>query len=283
MTSKMQSLDTIKTFSAYKIDNDIEFEFSPSEYSKFKFGANNYAKKFGHILADKFIARHLAEHYDGTPMYVLPSAYSHIPTPSFYMSVHFVDKLNHYLFQKDFAPVQIGKIDRSVTYREDYGGMSAEQRYDLIRNDEFYFDKIRSENKILVFIDDIKITGTHERMFLELLDKQFVDNRCFMLYFAELVNPKVSPKIENYFNHYFVKTIFDLDYIIKNEDFVFNTRVVKYILNSEHPDCVAFLKLQTNEFVEQLFYLAVGNEYFKFKEYQSNFKYLEKIITKQIF
>lgn len=269
---------TVKTFSAFQIVEENKFEFSAEDYSKFKFGANNIAKKYGHILANRFIKQRFDGYYNGEPIVVLPSAYSHIPTASYYMSMHFVDKLNEFLYLKGYAPVEVGKISRNVTYRVDYGEMSAEQRFNLIKNDKFNIDKEFIEGKILIFIDDIKITGTHERIIVKMLNDYNVQNECHMLYLAELVNEEICPKIENVLNHYLVKNISDINSIIKNESFVFNTRVVKYILNSNHKDCFDFLMAQDSEFLSKLFYLSLGNEYYKFPEYKENLKLIEKII-----
>ena len=270
---------TIEKFSAFQVSDPKNFDFPAEKYSKFKFGSTNIAREFGYTLADRFINQLFKYSYAGKPIVVLPSAYSHIPTASYFMTIHFINKLNQFLYENDYSPVETGKISRSVTYREDYGEMTADERYNLIKGDEFHIDEALLKNKILIFLDDIKITGTHERIIIKMLDDFDIQNHCYMLYFAELTDPAICPKTENYLNHFFVKSIADLSSIIDQEDFKFNTRIVKYILNSNHEECCHFLKNQSKSFINELYYKALGNEYYKFPEYITNLHAIEKLVS----
>lgn len=280
MISDLKYKGNISHFSAFKIDNKDDFGFSPKDYSIFKHGAVNIAKKFGYILAERFIESDFKNKYEGKQIVVVPSAYSYIPTASFFMKVYFVQKLNQYLYNNGFPVVQETKINRSVTYREDYGEMSAKDRYNLISGDKFHIDKTYLEDKELLFLDDIKITGTHEKIIIKMLNDHGIDNNCYMLYFAELINHDISPKFENYLNNFFVKNLDHLDYIIKNQTFVFNTRTVKFILNAEEKEFDTFIQKQTKEFVEEFYYNGIGNEYFKFDSYLTNIKKLNDLLLK---
>jgi len=269
---------TIEKFSAFKVSDPENFDFPAEKYSKFKFGSTDIAREFGYILADRFINQLFKFSYNGKPIVVLPSAYSHIPTASYFMTIFFIDKLNQFLYVNGFSPVETGKISRSITYREDYGEMTAEQRYNLIKGDKFHVDEAILKNKILIFLDDIKITGTHERIIIKMLDDFGIQNHCYMLYFAELTDPAICPKTENYLNHFFVKHVSDLYSIINHDDFKFNTRIVKYILNSNPEACRLFLQKQSKAFINELFYKALGNEYYKFPEYAANLRAIEGLV-----
>ena len=269
---------TIKKFSAFQVSDRENFDFPAEKYSKFKFGSTSIAREFGYTLADCFINQLFKFSYSGKPIVVLPSAYSHIPTASYFMTIHFIDKLNQFLYENGFSPVETGKISRSVTYREDYGEMTADERYNLIKGDKFHIDEALLKNKILIFLDDIKITGTHERIIVKMLDDYHIHNQCYMLYFAELTDPAICPKTENYLNHFFVKEISDLHSIINQDDFEFNTRIVKYILNSNHEACRKFLQTQSQSFINELYYKALGNEYYKFPEYTANLLAIKELV-----
>ena len=99
-----------------------------------------------------------------------------------------------------------------------------------------------------------------------------------MLYLAELINHFLHPRIENYLNHYSVKNLFDLDKILINECFVFNTRVVKFILNRPQSEFKLFLNQKSIEFIRELFFLAIGNSYGQFEAYRTNLIFLQEIV-----
>lgn len=269
----------IEDFSAFQIIDKDNFGFSPDEYSRFKYGSKNIAQKFGYTLAEKFIDR-FSSVLKIQPLVVIPSAFSHIQTASCAMESFFVDRLNLFLFENGCQPVEQAKIHRTVTYREDYGEMSAEERFNMIKGDKFHIDKSFLGDKVLIFIDDIKITGTHERIIIKMLDDFNIQNDCYMLYYADLQNPTINPRIENFLNQHTIKNLVDLNQLITTEPFIFNTRVVKFILNSPHHDCIRFLKDQSFDFIRELFYLAIGNSYGQFEDYNKNLSFIQKIINR---
>ena len=287
MTSDRTCKRRLFHFSAHHIKSSDKFGFLPQEYSRFKHGATNIARKFGYEMADGFIASVLRKHYDGRQILVMPSAYSRIPTASYFMCRYFIDKLNAYLFESNRTVAEEGKICRTVSYRDDYGMMSAEQRYNLIKDDVFYIDRNLTDGKIILFVDDVKVTGTHERIIVNMLDKYGITGDCHMLYYAEVVNKSLPPNLENVLNYAYVKSLDEIDHIIKHDDFRFNTRVVKFILDADDKCFDRFIASQSRNFIEDLYYNAVGNEYFKFQAYKRNMHKLKiwlydssKVITK---
>ena len=196
-------------YSLHKIYDDKEFPFSAIDYSKFKFGDKNISRKFGFALATGFIKEYLSVHPIKNQIVVASSPYDFIPTATFAMKNYFVQKLNEYLVEKGLPVVQETKIHRTVTYKEDYGALSAEERMKLISNDEFHMDFEFVKNKSVIYMDDIKITGSHEKVIRRMLGKNiaFEDERRVFIYFAELVNQNVDPKVENILNYYFVKDL----------------------------------------------------------------------------
>ena len=263
------------TYSLHHIDNDREFGFNPDDYSRFKFGDGEVAKVFGEALADGFIKHQLLQKPFEQQIVVIPSPYSFIPTATFAMKNWFVYRLNRWLVQHGFPVVQEAKVHRTITYKEDYGELDAAQRINLIGNDSFHIDKAFLDGKTLLFLDDIKITGSHERMIMKMVSDYGLSNNIFMLYFAELVNKSIHPNIENYLNYHCVKSIFDLGPVIKSGHFIINTRIVKYILNY-NPGCFRlFIESQSDGFINLLYDMALGNGYHTIEAYQNNLKHLE--------
>lgn len=268
----------IKRYSLHKINDQEKLSFSDVEYSKFKFGDGLIAEKFGRELAHNFIHNELSNHYDGKQLVVVSSPYSFIPTATFYMKNYFVFELNKWLATNNFSVIQETKIHRSTSYHDDYGALDEDQRMSLIGNDSFYLDKDFVAGKVIIFLDDIRITGSHERVITKMISTLNLENNYYLLYFAELVNNLIHPKIENHLNFAFVKSLFDLNEIIDENKFVINTRIVKYILNSNHETFRIFIDDKDDEFKELILNMAIGNAYHLIDAYKSNFLYLKEIL-----
>lgn len=263
------------TYSLHKIADADDFGFSAADYSRFKYGDGLVARHFGHTLAEGFIKEHLAGKADVAQLVVISSPYSFIPTATFTLKNYFVATLNRWLAQHHLPVLQETKVHRTITYKEDYGELDAAERLRLIGNDLFHIDKDFLKGKTLIFLDDIKITGSHERMIMKMVNEYELDNDIYLLYFAELVNPEIHPSIENYLNYYSVKTIFDLDDIIDDGKFCINTRIVKYILNYDHDSFRVFLQTKTDEFINTLYDMALGNGYHTMDSYLPNLNYIK--------
>lgn len=266
------------TYSLHKISDAENFGFSPDDYSRFKFGDSAVARDFGKALADGFIENFLTENMIADQIVVISSPYCFIPTATYAMKDHFLYRLNRWLVDNGGHAVQEAKVHRTITYKEDYGALSAEERMTLIGNDSFHIDRDFIAGKTLIFLDDIKITGSHERMILKMVKEYDLKNQIHMLYFAELVNNDIHPNIENFLNYYSVKSIFDLDDIIKSDAFCINTRIVKYILNFDFESFSIFIERQGDEFINQLYDLSLGNSYHTIESYSRNLNFIKNYI-----
>ena len=263
-----------QTYSLHKINSADNLGFNPTKYSKFKYGDDTIAREFGNALAEGFIENYLSKTPILEQIVVISSPYAFIPTATFGMKNYFVFRLNRWLVENSLSVVQETKVTRSITYKEDYGELDEAQRLSLIGNDTFQIDKEFLRDKVLIFLDDIRITGSHERMITKMLREYHLENETHLLYFAELINRNIHPNIENFLNYYHVKSIFDLDNIIKNERFSINTRIVKYILNSEPDVFKIFIQNHSDSFLELLYNMAIGNSYLTIEAYQENLNLL---------
>ena len=268
---------TPQTYAYHHISDPNDCGFSPDDYSRFKYGDNAVAQQFGIALADGFIQNILAQQPIINQIVVVPSPYSFIPTATFAMKDFFVARLNRWLVQHDYATVQEAKVHRTVTYKDDYGSLSAEDRMRLIGNDSFQIDAAFVTGKTLIFLDDIKITGSHERMILKMIDEYHLKNDVFMLYFAELTNKTIHPRFENFLNNHYVKSIFEVEKIIQSGNFLANTRVIKYLLQYENHAFEAFLQRQTPYFIAKIYDLAIGNGYQTIAAYRQNIQTLRAV------
>ncbi|MGO7837165.1 phosphoribosyltransferase family protein [Rhizobium leguminosarum] len=65
--------------------------------------------------------------------------------------------------------------------RSDYGLLSVEDRKLLIACDRFYFNSQHFERRCLLFVDDVKITSTHQNKLIDLINEQHELRACMAL------------------------------------------------------------------------------------------------------
>lgn len=260
------------SYSLHKIASVDELTFDPSEYSWFKFGDKYYAKDFAKKLFDDFISIHGNTILEQEEIVILPSPYLSIPTASNFLCYYFKENLNVFLFENNKKATIESKIFRNQTYVTDYGNLDFEERIKLISNDTYYVDKEFINNKFCVFVDDIKITGSHEHTINKILNQYSVKGKFLFVYFAELINKEIHPNIENYFNYFSVKGVDEIIEVVNREYFQFNTRIIKFVLNFGSNDFNKFVEHISLKRREELFLLAISNNYHQISEYSDNLK-----------
>lgn len=269
-------------YSLYKIKDTHSCPFSESEYSKFKFGDGAVARKFADELFEGFITTHKELILSHEEIVILPSPYHSIPTASNYLCSNFKTRMNAFLYTYKRKALVESKIYRNQTYTTDYGNLDYEQRVKLIANDTYYIDRNFIDGKLCLFLDDIKITGSHEHIVKKILSQYDVKGEFVFIYYAELINSNIHPNIENYYNYFYVKDIESLGSIINSQSFVFNTRIIKYILKLDTSELLLLIEQVTSSLLEQLFHLAVSNNYHTIEEYQENLSYINQSIKNKI-
>ena len=258
------------SYSLHKILEKDQTPFDASEYSWFKFGDKYFAEKFAKDLFDGFMKENKELILTKDEIVLLPSPFLSIPTASNFLCHYFKIHLNHFLFQNNRKTCIESKIFRNQTYTTDYGNLSYEERVQLITNDTYYIDKNFINNKFCIFVDDIKITGSHEHTINKILNQYLVNGEFVFVYFAELINKDIHPNIENFYNYFAVKSVKDIIDVINKTSFQYNTRIIKFILKLDEEQ---FIFLTNNISIEkrnELFHLAISNNYHQINEYQEN-------------
>lgn len=261
-------------FSLHQIERKDQCPFDEAAYSYFKYGDTKYASLFAASLFEGFIQQFKDLILAQSEIIILPSPYHSIPTASNFLCSYFKKNLNHFLFENGKKACVESKIYRQQTYTQDYGNMDYEQRLHLISNDTYYIDKHFIEGKFCIFLDDIKITGSHEKTVLKILDQYEVKGDFCFIYFAELINKEIHPNIENHFNYFAVNSVNDIIAIMKQPTFQFNTRIVKYILIMKENNFELLIENIAQDQQKQLLELAISNNYHQIKEYQNNINQL---------
>lgn len=270
-------------YSHHKIHHENDHPFDSAEYSRFKFGDTFLAEKFADEIFSGFIEQYGELILTKSEIIILPSPYHSIPTASNFLCSYFKVKLNQFLFQNEKNACIESKIHRNQTYTEDYGNMSFEERINLISNDTYHIDGNLIEGKFCIFLDDIKITGSHEKTINRILDEFSVNGDFMFVYFAELCNKSINPNIENHYNYFSVKNLSDLIKIINDKGFKFNTRIVKYLLKMNEQELLEVIQSISENKIDELVQLAISNNYHQINEYKNNIKFLNNTQWQSIY
>lgn len=263
-------------FSSYKFTNQFS-PFSFSAYSRLKFGCDSAAKSFAEKLATDFFSQH-GDDLVLKKCVVIPSPYNYVENAATVLTKHFVKRLNHLLVHRNGEPVEYSTINRKVSYVQDYGFLKANDRKRLIDNDMFYLNKEFYGDKTLIFVDDVRITGTHEDKLRELLDIDEIYNDSFYLYIAQYEGD--SPEIESQINFDAVKSCGDYVKIAQSKDSHMIVRPIKYILGLKEGDLNIVIGNLPPHHISNLYYGIIGEGLHKIPQYQNNFgKIKEKFLT----
>lgn len=257
-----------RQFAAHTFGNLESATFDPVTYSRLKFGCDNAARQYGYQLAERFFRAH-ADVLIANSCVVISSPYNYIPNAATVMTGHFVDKLNELLILASGRAVEYSVVHRKVSYTNDYGFLSREKRKGLIDNDSFYLNKGFVAGKLLLFVDDVRITGTHEDKLREVLLHNRVANDAFFLYFASYTGTK--PDIEGELNFSYVKSIDDYLALTKEPNHHVIIRPIKYILGQTERVLRGLLPQFSDTYFYRLFYGCLAEGYYKIPSYQSNF------------
>jgi hypothetical protein len=272
----------IKRFSLHQFEDRDTINFDPNAYSRLKYGSGEAGKQFGEELAVAFYEKY----YDviaTKQLVVSESAYQYMRNAASMITDAFCNKLNSLISELNGNYIQRIKINRLVPYIQDYGKVSLKQRVKLLKKDTFTFDYDYAKNKFLIFIDDIFITGTHQKKIEEMVEHYGIDtNECMCVYYAELLNPYEDPSIESYLNNYKIKTLRDLGSLMLNDkDYRIIVRTAKMILSYEDTKEVdALFDVVNKEILTEIYYNCLGEGYYKNPAYSKNFAMLRDKILK---
>lgn len=258
-----------------------EEKFPALEYSQFKYGCGDIARRFGEELADKFAQTDLFKNYQGTgnDIIITASPYKYIAPAASAIKKYFTNRLNSYLAKRGKQSANIVKMTRSVLFEGDYGKLTEEGRTSLLKQDKLSIDRDFVEGKLVLVLDDIKITGAHEEKIVKMfLEQDVKPAKIVYLYYAELQNAnQVGADYENYLNHFLVKSLDDLLPIVKGKNFILNARVCKYLLSTPNlTDLEHFLNYAGEDFVYDLVAAIIGDGYHEMPSYQENFHRIER-------
>lgn len=249
--------------------------FDCAQFSEFKYGNIEAAEQMGCSLGEYFV-KHFVPALE-RKVIVYSSPYDQIPTSSYYLTKSFIRRAE----QLTGIKIEFHKIRRVNTYAENYSTLSADERFKLISNDTYFIDTMPPEQALLIFVDDVSVTGTHQKVIEMLLREQCICNVHLFLYYAKLLD-KSSPIIEDYINTHKIISHQELARLAVTDSFAFTTRSIKKILSLQPNDFTTFYQFVCkvkSTFFKELQTLALANKYDQMKEYQVNLDLLQDLIS----
>jgi hypothetical protein len=256
----------------HNVYNFTDLETAPFDtvaYSKMKFGSQIAARKFGYEMADTFFSE-FCESLRDRDTVIIPAPSTMVPVASTMLSRHFLYRLNDRLHRVGMSSVEWTMIHRKMTYCNNYADLGKEDRVRLLSQDPIYLNTDFIRDKLIVFIDDVRITGTHENKLRNFLRTEGLDNPVI---FSTLVTYHgADPKIEGVLNHVSVKNAHHVIDIAQKEKhiFEFTTRGIRLFLECSSGEFPELLDRCSRELIEKAYNAAILKDYSNHPPYREN-------------
>jgi hypothetical protein len=153
------------------IGGECSRSFDVLLYSRYKYGSATAAGVLARALGTAFLARY-RELVARPRLLVAASPYHHVPTAAHALAVRFTAMLSAERTRYRLPPARLVRIDREVVVQGDYGTLPAAARARLMAANALSFDRLLpcAEGSHLIVVDDVKVTGAHQRCLLRASD-----------------------------------------------------------------------------------------------------------------
>nr|WP_209893839.1 phosphoribosyltransferase family protein [Rhizobium leguminosarum] len=264
-------------FALYEFQSIEDAPFRPEQYSRLKFGCDEAGREMGHQIADAFFERHASTILNSRCL-MIPSPFNFVPSAANVMTMHLLNRLNSHIVDAKGNHVEYATVPRKISYMDDYGLLSGKDRKLLLAGDRFYFNSRHFEDRCLLFIDDVKITGAHQNKLVDLMHEQKLENKTFFLYFARYTGDR--PNIEFEINFAAVKSIKDLNRIVAETNHHMTARQIKYILSADQNELYNdFLRFRSFRYLETLYFNCLNEGYYNVQKYQENIDVIRNVVN----
>ena len=187
------------------------------------------------------------------------SPYTYVPTAATTLARGLQPVLNAIRAGHGLPPVPLVKVDRVSAAAGDYGTLSARARDQRMADTVLSLRRFRSDqvrDAHLLVVDDVRVTGAHQRCLARASDALPLRARAF-LYLAAFSSPESAsfdPTAEDALNHAAIRTLDDLAALVAGNDFTWNVRVCKFVLSpANHGGLPRFLRQMPGWFVRGLY------------------------------
>jgi hypothetical protein len=238
-------------------ESDHPLPFSPVQYSRYKYGSLTAAEAFAQALGTAFAERH-PDIARAPRLLMTSSPYTYVPTAATTLARRLQPVLNAARARRGLPPAPLVQVDRVSPSAGDYGTLSAQARDRRMAANALSFQRFppgQVRDAHLLIVDDVQVTGAHQRCLIRASDELPLAARTF-LYIASFGNPadgRFDPTQEDALNHAAVSSLDDLAGIVEAGDFAWNVRVCKFVLDpANRGDLQRFLALMPGWFVRDL-------------------------------
>jgi len=252
------------TAEGYFDQNGLRFD--SRRYSKFKYGCHSsaeiYALRMAHMIRQEF------SHWTNEEVILTGSAFKVAPTAS-----EAIANLVYAYLRPFFPFLQRIKIRRESIFPNDYGSLSVTERESLMARNVLWVDEDSLRGKKLIVVDDLRVTGAHEKKIVQLVEKSVVEVLfCYVGRFVGAYQASCEADI----NHSAISSITDLEEIILRGHFHVNARVCKYILSYGNLSELIHFRSNIPEAVLSALDLCIrGDGYHLMPEYRENYEVLK--------
>ena len=252
----------------------IPWPFDAALYSRYKYGSTVAADWFAQALGRAFLVRYppLAQE---PRLLIASSPYRRVPTAANLLAARFATVLNAARAGRGLPSAPLVHIERMAASSGDYGTLSAEARTRLMAVNALSFDRLRphADGAHLIVVDDVKVTGAHQRCLTRASETLPLRSRTFahIAAFDGAATGWLDPALEDSLNHAVIGTLGDLADIVRDSDFTWNVRVCKFLLcPANRGDLPSFLTRMTDRFVRELRHNSLIDGYARMTAYRDS-------------
>jgi PRTase ComF-like len=258
-------------FSAHQFSSLDQMTFAPRLYSELKFGSDSAAKTMGYELALAFFQTHQQE-LKTRSVLVMSSPYNYVKNAAAIMTMYFFDKLNELMASAFRKHANYSIIHRTSPPVKDYGFMSKEERRLHSDSSKIFINKDFIQDSFLVFVDDVRITGMHEKKIADMLISKHIKNEAIFLYFAEYLGE--NEKIEGDLNFSAIKNLQDYVLLSHEPNHHVIVRPCKYLLSRPSSELLTALPHLHDATLVKTYYGGLAEGHDRKEEYEHNFQIL---------
>ncbi len=271
-----------KTLAVHKIRVGDDPTFDTNLYSKFKYGSTEAANRMAIEMVKVFVEHDTKYNIIDidTKVCIASPAHKRVPSAANKLADDIYLMLNWYLHNKGYEASEQLRVYREAIYEEDYATLSAINRQRLLSTERLSVNEEKIRDKFVIFIDDIRVTGTHEKL-VEDMVKTYPHSGHIHLYYAEC-EEGVDPNIENTLNKGCVRDYNDIIEVLGGEH-ILNARMIKDILRMSAGEITQFREAYRRRtssigFFVNLVNSCIAEGYDKIPSFRQNFIYLKNIV-----